>query len=126
MQLPCRLPGGGWHLALEEQVALGQFPDITGCRSVKTIHTLKSASYSVRGPLRIGASLGGGTESQLAALDHYGWPLGYAFQLRDDLLSAFGDPAETGKPVGNDLRSGKRTALIADALENTEDATMRC
>jgi geranylgeranyl diphosphate synthase type I len=39
-----------------------------------------------------------------------------AFQLRDDLLSAFGEPKKTGKPLGNDLRAGKRTALLSAGL----------
>ena len=47
----------------------------------------------------------------------YGLPLGEAFQLRDDLLGVFGDPVETGKPAGDDLREGKRTALIAYAYD---------
>ena len=47
----------------------------------------------------------------------YGLPLGEAFQLRDDVLGVFGDPAVTGKPAGDDLREGKRTALVAMALE---------
>ncbi|WP_309134195.1 polyprenyl synthetase family protein, partial [Cellulomonas sp.] len=45
-----------------------------------------------------------------------GLPLGEAFQLRDDLLGVFGDPAATGKPAGDDLREGKRTVLVARAL----------
>jgi geranylgeranyl diphosphate synthase type I len=44
----------------------------------------------------------------------YGRPLGIAFQLRDDLLGAFGDSSATGKPVGNDIRQGKRTALVVE------------
>ena len=105
---------------MEEQVAFGQFLDVVGCRSVETIHLLKSASYSVRGPLRIGAKLGGATEKQLKTLDCFAIPLGVAFQLRDDLLGTFGDPEQTGKPVGNDLRTGKMTALIADAMQNAD------
>src|SRR5262249_16844200 len=46
-------------------------------------------------------------------------PLGVAFQLRDDVLGVFGDPAATGKPAGDDLREGKRTYLIATALEGS-------
>jgi len=53
-------------------------------------------------------------------LDDFARPLGLAFQLRDDLLGAFGDSSRTGKPVGNDLRSGKRTALLADGLAHAD------
>ena len=53
----------------------------------------------------------------LTALSRYGLPLGEAFQLRDDLLGIFGDPSVTGKPAGDDLREGKRTVLMAIALD---------
>src|SRR5690606_150140 len=49
-------------------------------------------------------------------------PLGEAFQLRDDLLGVFGDPAETGKPVGDDIREGKATVLMALALREATAA----
>ena len=75
----------------------------------------KSAKYSVEAPLSIGAALGGGTAEQLAALREFGLPLGIAYQLRDDMLGVFGDPAVTGKPAGDDLREGKRTVLVAIA-----------
>ncbi|HWM33712.1 MAG TPA: polyprenyl synthetase family protein [Pseudolysinimonas sp.] len=77
----------------------------------------KSAKYSVEAPLALGASLAGGSLAQLAALREFGLPLGVAFQLRDDLLGVFGDPAVTGKPAGDDLREGKRTVLIALARQ---------
>lgn len=103
---------------MEEQVAFGQFLDLVGSRSVDTVSLLKTGSYSVRGPLRIGATLGGGTGAQLDALDRFAHPIGIAFQLRDDLIGAFGNTKQTGKPVGNDLRAGKKTSLVVDAWEH--------
>jgi geranylgeranyl diphosphate synthase type I len=82
--------------------------------SVEVIHALKTASYTVTGPLALGAHLAGASEARVAQLARYGRPLGIAFQLRDDLLGAFGDTNATGKPVGNDIRQGKRTALVAE------------
>ncbi len=73
----------------------------------------KSAKYSIEAPLLIGASMGNGSATQLAALRSFGLPLGIAYQLRDDMLGVFGDPEVTGKPAGDDLREGKRTVLIA-------------
>ncbi len=49
-------------------------------------------------------------------------PWGSAFQLRDDVLGVFGSERETGKPVGNDLREGKQTALVQHALEHLAPA----
>jgi geranylgeranyl diphosphate synthase type I len=80
----------------------------------------KSAKYTVEHPLLIGATAGGLDPDDLAALSRYGLDLGQAFQLRDDLLGVFGDPAATGKPAGDDLREGKRTVLMAHALEGAD------
>ena len=59
--------------------------------------------------------------ADLDALSRYGLALGEAFQLRDDLLGVFGDPATTGKPAGDDLREGKRTVLVAHLLDAAGD-----
>lgn len=77
----------------------------------------KSAKYSVEHPLLIGALAAHATPEQTAALSRYGLDVGRAFQLRDDLLGVFGDPAVTGKPAGDDLREGKRTVLVAATLD---------
>jgi geranylgeranyl diphosphate synthase type I len=82
-----------------------------------TVITYKSAKYSIEAPLAIGASLGGASLAQMAALREFGLPLGIAFQLRDDLLGVYGDTELTGKPAGDDLVEGKRTVLIALARQ---------
>jgi geranylgeranyl diphosphate synthase type I len=79
----------------------------------ETIAIYKSAKYSIEQPLAIGAMLGAVPDDEVARLRRYGLPLGIAYQLRDDLLGVYGDPAITGKPSGDDLREGKRTLLIA-------------
>jgi geranylgeranyl diphosphate synthase type I len=65
-----------------------------------------------------------GADALLDAFSAYGLPLGDAFQMRDDVMGAFGDPAVTGKPVGDDLREGKPTPLMAIAVARA-DATQR-
>ncbi|MEV4219666.1 polyprenyl synthetase family protein [Nonomuraea sp. NPDC049725] len=78
----------------------------------------KSGKYSVEHPLRLGLALAsGGLEPWIDELcTTYGTRVGIAFQLRDDILGVFGDPAQTGKPAGDDLREGKRTMLVARTL----------
>lgn len=82
----------------------------------------KSAKYTIERPLHLGAALAGADPSILVAFSGYGLPLGEAFQLRDDVLGVFGDPAETGKPAGDDLREGKQTVLVATAMERATPA----
>ena len=80
----------------------------------------KSAKYSVEHPLLIGAAAADVGAPDRDALSTYGLNLGEAFQLRDDVLGVFGDPAQTGKPAGDDLREGKRTVLVALTLDHAD------
>lgn len=80
----------------------------------------KSAKYTIERPLHLGGALAGADPQILAAYTGYGLPLGEAFQLRDDVLGVFGDPTETGKPAGDDLREGKQTVLIAAAMNRAD------
>jgi geranylgeranyl diphosphate synthase type I len=64
----------------------------------------------------LGARAAGGTAGQVSALRRCGWHLGLSFQLVDDLLGIQGDPRSTGKPVGNDLRRGKKSLPVAAAI----------
>lgn len=73
----------------------------------------KTVHYTVEHPLHLGARLAGGGDDLVRGLSRYAAALGEAFQLRDDVLGVFGDPAVTGKPSGDDLREGKRTVLLA-------------
>jgi geranylgeranyl diphosphate synthase type I len=77
------------------------------------VSRFKTAAYTVERPLQLGAALAGAGPELVAAYRRFGADLGVAFQLRDDLLGVFGDPAVTGKPAGDDLREGKRTLLMA-------------
>jgi len=113
---------------MRSEVIAGQYLDLVaqnnGAMSVPQamrVVRYKSAKYTIERPLHVGAALAGGDRSLLEVLTSYGLPLGEAFQLRDDLLGVYGDPAVTGKPAGDDLREGKRTMLVALATERASD-----
>ncbi|MEW2390880.1 polyprenyl synthetase family protein [Streptomyces venezuelae] len=119
---------GLWRAMRAEMVA-GQYLDLraqaTGARSMTAaVRTavLKTALYSVERPLALGAALAGADDATTGALCSAGRCAGIAFQLRDDLLGAFGDPGETGKPSGDDIRDGKGTYLLAVATARAEAA----
>jgi geranylgeranyl diphosphate synthase type I len=101
----------GQYLDLLEQARGGGSID----RAFDVIR-LKSAKYTIEKPLVLGATLSGAAPVLISALSEYGLTLGEAFQLRDDVLGVYGDPTETGKPAGDDLREGKQTVLVAEAL----------
>jgi isopentenyl-diphosphate delta-isomerase type 1 len=109
---------------LRAEVIAGQFLDLrAGCSAAAgegdalRIALLKSARYTVTRPLQIGAALAGADDATIDRLAAYGDALGLAFQLRDDVLSLFGDQRQTGKSCTGDLREGKRTLLVLRALE---------
>jgi len=106
---------------LQLDAVLGQHLDLFATApDPEAAYALKTGSYTVHGPLEIGAQLAGGKPATLKALAKFARPLGIAFQLRDDLLGAFGDPQKTGKPLGNDLREGKRTLLLLETLSRSK------
>jgi geranylgeranyl diphosphate synthase type I len=112
---------------LREEVMAGQFLDVQAAarrarlrETVLTVATLKSGRYSVTRPLELGAVLAGADETMVAGLHAFGDPLGRAFQVRDDILGVFGEQAWTGKSVSSDLAEGKRTLLVAEALDRLD------
>jgi geranylgeranyl diphosphate synthase type I len=109
--------------AMRTEVLGGQLLDIVGevsgdesVAAAERVVRFKTAGYTVERPLHLGAALAGAPDGVIDALRGIGVDLGVAFQLRDDLLGAFGDPTVTGKPSGDDLRSGKHTPMLAAAL----------
>jgi geranylgeranyl diphosphate synthase type I len=112
-----------WN-AMRAEVMWGQYLDVveqsratSSVESALRVLHYKTAKYTVERPLHLGAALAGAGLRTLEQLSAYGIPLGEAYQLRDDVLGVFGDPAVTGKPAGDDIREGKRTVLVAFALE---------
>lgn len=116
---------------LRREVIAGQYLDLVlatddeadeaGARQVAL---LKSARYTVTRPLLLGAALAPAEDGArvLPALRAYGDAVGLAFQMRDDVLGLYGDPAETGKSSLDDLREGKRTLLVLRAIRLADDA----
>src|SRR5262249_38032656 len=102
--------------------ALAQAQRATDVDTALRVIRLKTAKYTVERPLHLGGALSGCGPALTAAYTAYGLPVGEAFQLRDDVLGVYGDPAVTGKPAGDDLREGKRTVLVALAAERADPA----
>ena len=109
-------------LAIE--LMMGQGRDLVGAANgrrdldhAREVARAKSGAYTVWRPLQLGAAAAGAGRSTLAALERYGVAVGEAFALRDDILGVIGDPAATGKPVGDDLMAGKPTVLLALATQ---------
>ena len=115
----------GQYLDVLEEDSWRSRPDAEALPRAHRVIVYKSAKYSVEAPLAIGGALAGGSLAQLASLRAFGLPLGVAFQLRDDMLGVFGDPAVTGKPSGDDLREGKRTVLIGLARQKMPPTAVR-
>lgn len=112
---------------LKIELNIGQYLDVVGAArgnvdltAARRIVRYKSGKYTIERPLHLGAALAGRLDRLAAPLTAFGAPLGDAFQLRDDVLGIFGESARTGKPVGDDLREGKPTALLAIALERCD------
>lgn len=111
------------------EVNLGQYLDLAAAagRSVNedrvhAVMRLKTAAYTFARPLRTGAAATGSADPwTLDDLGTFGYLVGMAFQLRDDVLGVFGDESVTGKPAGDDLREGKATLLLLGSASRPEN-----
>jgi geranylgeranyl diphosphate synthase type I len=129
-------PPAVWQVWNEMRIELnvGQYLDMLGSATsersrakAERVCRFKSAKYTIERPLHLGAVLANPDRATelMAAFSAYGLPLGDAFQMRDDVLGAFGDTATTGKPVGDDLREGKPTPLMAIATEHANASQLQ-
>lgn len=114
----------GQFLDNHDSVAWHTIPNDEAVDRAQRVVVYKSAKYSVEEPLVLGAIVGGASPALVSALRGFALPLGFAFQLRDDLLGVFGDEQTTGKPAGDDLREGKRTVMLAVARQNADRSTL--
>jgi geranylgeranyl diphosphate synthase type I len=128
------VPALAWPMfdELRIELCVGQYLDLEGTASASSdpvqaqrIERYKSGKYTVERPLQLGAALAGRLDELAGPLSAFGLPLGEAFQLRDDILGVFGDAAITGKPVGDDLREGKLTPLVAVAAARAHGSAAR-
>jgi len=120
--------------AMQTELAAGQNLDLLSQADARTsvadavrVITYKTTKYSTERPFQLGVELaaaatGSAADELVSMCARYGSPLGIAFQLRDDLLGVFGDPARTGKPTCGDIAEGKRTVLLALARERASAA----
>jgi geranylgeranyl diphosphate synthase type I len=114
---------------MRTEVTAGQYLDLLraagglpGPDGALTVARYKSAGYTVQRPLQLGAAIAGAGQEVADACTAIGLPLGEAFQLRDDVLGVFGDPAVTGKSADDDLREGKQTLLVSLAEQEADAA----
>jgi geranylgeranyl diphosphate synthase type I len=117
-----------WQQLVLELLA-GQVADVVGSTTgdrrlefARLVARQKTGYYTVARPLQLGAVAAGAGTDALTALADYGRHAGEAFALRDDVLGVYGDPRTTGKPAGDDIRSGKPTVLLALAAQSLDGA----
>ncbi len=123
-------PPAAWDVynELRVELVMGQVLDVASAAlptsdpaTSQKISLFKSAKYTVERPLHLGAALAGRLDESAAAFTGYGLPVGEAFQLRDDVLGAFGDESTLGKPVGDDFRENKPTRLVLHAIAEANE-----
>jgi geranylgeranyl diphosphate synthase type I len=119
-----KIKAAGYLSRLLQRVAYGQALDVLYEKKKKVteadvmeVHLQKTSVYTIGGPLKVGALLGGLTGARIDAIEKFGEPVGIAFQLRDDELGLYSDEGTLGKPIGGDIREGKNTILKIKAIE---------
>ena len=90
-------------------------------KAVDLVYEMKTAWYTLVGPLMLGGVLGGAKDDLLKRFEEIAMPLGIAFQLKDDLLGIYGDEKALGKPAISDIAEKKQTLLYGYAHKHASD-----
>jgi geranylgeranyl diphosphate synthase type I len=109
-------------IAQMQDVAWGASKDGVKVDDILRMYRYKTGRYSFSLPLRTGALIAGADRDLQEKLEAFGESVGLLFQIRDDELGLFGDEKELGKPVGSDIREGKKTILMSFLLEAAQPA----
>lgn len=127
LMMEAPLPAQEIWIELRTELMIGQYLDIcaaaetlTDPRLASWIAICKSGRYTVYRPLVLGAALAGRVDLA-PSFEVYGLAVGEAFQLRDDLIDAFGESGVSGKPTGSDFDQHKMTVLVSLAAERNEE-----
>jgi geranylgeranyl diphosphate synthase, type I len=89
-------------------------------KDILAMYENKTAKYTLEGPLQLGAILAGADKKFLQKISAFALPVGMAFQIQDDVLGLFESETKTGKENGGDIKEGKRTFLVNEALKKAE------
>ncbi|MFO7849974.1 MAG: polyprenyl synthetase family protein [Spirochaetia bacterium] len=101
-------------------VRWGNGADEVSEKDVLELYRYKTGRYTFSLPLSAGALLADAEDSQRLHLERIGELLGVVFQLRDDELGLFGDEKSLGKPIGSDIREGKRTPFYISLMDRVD------
>jgi geranylgeranyl diphosphate synthase type I len=112
-------------LAQMQDIAFGSFDRTPARDEVIALYLYKTARYTFSLPLMAGALLAGAAPAERRKLGELGERLGVIFQVRDDDIGIFGSARETGKPVGSDIRQGKKTLLLLELFRRARGAEKR-
>jgi geranylgeranyl diphosphate synthase type II len=119
---------------MSQQTVAGQALELGWCRDNRVdlgpddyleLIMKKTCWYTTVLPLRVGALVGSRGTAELEPMIEFGFHLGAAFQIRDDILNLVGDPGVYGKEALGDLREGKRTLMLIHLLASADPADRR-
>lgn len=117
-----------YFLEMINKTIVGEMMDVQSAQEtnrtdnqVLQIHKLKTANYTIVGPLTLGAILAGAPKEYIKKIERFAEPLGIAYQIQDDILGIFGDEKKIGKSTISDIEENKSTLLITHALQQATE-----